>query len=120
MVRGAIIGFAITLGCLLPPIIHLITGPLGPFIGGWFAGSHCHSKGWQSVFIGTMMGMFMIIPLALLTTLGSTKMPWLTLDWIEPDLLAIISIVLLLYTGLFGSLGALLGGYMVRSKSNQR
>ena len=120
MLKGAMIGFAITLGCLLPPGIHFVTGPLGPFIGGWFAGSNCHSRGWQSVCIGMIMGMFMIIPLALLITLGNTTIPWLTFNWIESDLLVIISIIVLLYTGLFGSLGAMLGGHMVRSKSSHK
>jgi hypothetical protein len=30
-------GGGIAIGCLLPPLLHFITGPLGPFIGGLIA-----------------------------------------------------------------------------------
>jgi hypothetical protein len=32
-----VLGVAIALACVLPPLVHLVTGPLGPFIGGFIA-----------------------------------------------------------------------------------
>jgi hypothetical protein len=32
-----LLGVVIALACLLPPLVHLVTGPLGPFIGGFIA-----------------------------------------------------------------------------------
>lgn len=34
---SGLIGAAVSLACILPPILHLVTGPLGPFIGGFVA-----------------------------------------------------------------------------------
>lgn len=31
---AGLIAFAVALGCVLPPILHFVTGPLGPLIGG--------------------------------------------------------------------------------------
>jgi hypothetical protein len=32
-----LLGVLIALACVLPPLVHLVTGPLGPFIGGFIA-----------------------------------------------------------------------------------
>jgi hypothetical protein len=32
-----VLGVLIALACVLPPLVHLVTGPLGPFIGGFIA-----------------------------------------------------------------------------------
>src|SRR5262249_20308494 len=34
---AGLLGAGVSLACLLPPILHLVTGPLGPFIGGFVA-----------------------------------------------------------------------------------
>ncbi len=34
---AGVIGAGVSLGCLLPPLLHLVTGPLGPAIGGFVA-----------------------------------------------------------------------------------
>jgi hypothetical protein len=34
---SGIIGAGVSMACILPPILHLVTGPLGPFIGGFVA-----------------------------------------------------------------------------------
>jgi hypothetical protein len=38
-ILAGVIGAAICLGCVLPPIVHLIAGPVGPFVGGFVAGN---------------------------------------------------------------------------------
>ena len=34
---SGLLGVGIAIGCVLPPLLHLVTGPLGPFIGGFVA-----------------------------------------------------------------------------------
>lgn len=34
---AGLIGAGVAVGCVLPPILHLVTGPLGPLIGGFVA-----------------------------------------------------------------------------------
>jgi hypothetical protein len=36
-VVAGLIGAGVALACILPPLLHLVTGPLGPFIGGFVA-----------------------------------------------------------------------------------
>lgn len=36
---AGIISAAVTLGCILPPVVHLVLGPIGPGLGGFVAGN---------------------------------------------------------------------------------
>ena len=38
-ILAGIISAAITLGCILPPVVHLVLGPIGPGLGGFVAGN---------------------------------------------------------------------------------
>jgi Na+/proline symporter len=42
--------------CLLPPIVHFVTGPVGPAIGGYLAGSRMRLNGGQAAFLGLVIG----------------------------------------------------------------
>jgi hypothetical protein len=37
---AGLVGIPIALVCVLPPLLHLVTGPLGPFIGGFAVARH--------------------------------------------------------------------------------
>ena len=109
MLKHALIGFGISLACLLPPAVHFITGPLGPFIGGWFAGSKHQARPRQAMGIGMLMGLFMVLPMFAVLAVNN-----LVLSWVEDDLLVIIiGIVILGYTAVLGMIGAMVGGHMV-------
>ena len=70
MLKGALIGIGITLVGMLPPILHFVTGPLGPFIGGFVGGSSVRATPEKALGIGTLMGLFGILPaLVFLATL---------------------------------------------------
>jgi hypothetical protein len=114
MFRHALIGFGISLLCLLPPLVHFVTGPLSPFIGGWFAGSRLQAGPGQAIGIGILMGFFMVLPVAAALAVNS-----LVLSWVEGDFLLIIGIVILGYTAVLGTAGAMVGGYMVGRSSQQ-
>ena len=114
MLKHALLGFVISLACLLPPIVHFVTGPLGPLIGGWFAGSKHRADPGQAIGIGVLMGLFMVLPLAAMLAFYNLLLS------LENDLLLIIGIVMLGYTTVLGSLGAMIGGWMVgRSPSRE-
>jgi Kef-type K+ transport system membrane component KefB len=115
MIKHALLGFAISLGCLLPPIVHFVTGPLGPFIGGWFAGNKHKATAREAMGIGVLMGLFMTLPVV--AALAVNKL-WLSkID--DDSLLTIISIVILAYTAVLGTIGAMLGGYMEARSSRK-
>ena len=111
MLKHALIGFGISLACLLPPIVHFVTGPLGPLIGGWFAGSKHQATTGQAMGIGVLMGLFMVFPVGAVLTVDKLA-PSLN-SYIESDVLTVVGIVMLGYTTVMGSLGAMIGGYMV-------
>ena len=118
MLKHALLGFAISLACLLPPIVHFVTGPLGPLIGGWFAGSKHRADPGQAMGIGVLMGLFMALPVGVVLAIDKLA-PSLN-SWIESDILAVVGIVILGYTAILGSLGAMIGGWMVgRSASHE-
>ena len=115
MIKHALMGFGISLACLLPPIVHFVSGPLGPFIGGWFAGSKHRATPGQAMGIGSLMGLFMVLPLVAVLAVNN-----LVLSWVEDDsLLIIIGIVVLGYTAVLGTVGAMVGGYMVGHSSHR-
>ena len=110
MLKGALIGFAIALAMLLPPIIHFISGPLGPLVGGFFGGSKAQVRGGQALIMGLLMGLFMVFPLAVLLVVGSVAEALLPNG--VGSVLAVVAVVIVVYTGLMGSLGAAIGGHL--------
>ena len=112
MVKQALFAVVISLACLLPPLIHFVTGPLGPLIGGWFAGSKTQASQSQAVILGLLMGLIVAFILALLLVV-SMMIPAL-MPKIELAMIGIVILGVISYTIMLGSIGALLGGYMVR------
>ncbi|MDA0987747.1 MAG: DUF5518 domain-containing protein [Chloroflexi bacterium] len=110
MIKHALMGFAISLGCFLPPLIHFVTAPIGPLIGGWFAGSKHRAEPEQALVIGALMGLFMVLPVGAVLALDKL-VPSLN-SWVDSDILTIIGIMVLVYTTVLGSVGAMVGGYM--------
>lgn len=106
MIASALLGIIISLACLLPPILHFITGPLGPFIGGYFAGSRIQATLAQALAIGTMMGALSVLPIIGLVTILNR--------WIEVEIGLVyqISFGISFYISLLGIGGAMIGGSM--------
>ena len=117
MLKGALIGFAIALGMLLPPIIHWMSGPLGPLVGGFIGGSRARAHGWRALGIGLLMGLFMILPIAVILLVVSSVAESLIPGGVRKAL-GVLVVVIVLYTGFMGSIGAAIGGYLaVRQKA---
>jgi len=117
-ILSGLIGFGICICCLLPPILHFITGPLGPLIGGFVAGTRTHANKKGAVVIGLMIGLnltllfiliFNIISgtgLSLPVNLGSYN----SSEFINMSNLSKIAAGVFLYGSFLGILGAYLGG----------
>lgn len=56
VVKATVMAVGISILCLLPPIVHFVTGPLGPAIGGYLAGSRMKLSGGQAAFLGLVIG----------------------------------------------------------------
>ena len=119
MFKHALMGFGVSLLCLVPPGVHFVTGPLGPMIGGWFAGSRAAASPGQAVAIGLMMGLLEAVPVGV--ALGVISLMPSVLPGMGGGLLLLIGVGVLVYAALLGSIGALAGGYMVeRSERHHR
>jgi hypothetical protein len=56
---GGLIAAGIALGCVLPPLLHILTGPLGPLIGGAVVGHHLRPGARGRIVIGVTLGVFL-------------------------------------------------------------
>ena len=110
MLKGALIGFAVALAMLLPPIIHWVSGPLGPLVGGFIGGSRARASGWRALGVGLLMGLFMILPIVVILLVMSSVAESLIPGGVR-KILGIIAAVIVLYTGFMGSIGAAIGGH---------
>ena len=108
MLKGALIGFGISMLLLMIPIVHFIVGPIGPFIGGMVGGGVARANAAQAVGIGALMGLFMAGPaivLAVISQVYADSLP----DWAE-RLFIFVAIGLVFWAGILGTAGALFGG----------
>ena len=112
MLKGALIGFAIALAMLLPPMIHWVSGPLGPLAGGFIGGSRARADGWRALGVGLLMGLFMILPIVVILLVVNSVAESLIPGGMR-KMLGIVAVVIVLYTGFMGSIGAAIGGYLM-------
>ncbi len=66
MSRAAFIGVGVALLCFLPPIIHFITGPLSPAIGGFVGGMQLPGR---RPSLATIAGMAAVMTVVLTVTI---------------------------------------------------
>lgn len=111
MLRAALIGVGIALIGLIIPVVHVITGPLGPLAGGFIAGQSLDPPDeMRAMGVGALMGVFMGL-LALPFALGT----WLIFD--VPTVVLAIPAAVLAYAALLGSVGAMIAA--MRTKAAQ-
>ena len=115
MVKYAFMGFGITFACLLTiviPLVHFFTVPLAPVIGGWTAGYNAKATPDAAIGIGVIMGILVAFPAILVMVIGLNVSIVSVEDWI----LRVIGIGIPLLTIFLGSIGAMIGGGMSRSR----
>lgn len=109
MLKGALVGFGVALLMLTPPIVHFVTGPLGPLVGGFFGGSRAKATLPKAAGVGLLMALFMVAPVGGLVALGTVfDIPFLPQSVL--DALGVVAVVIVVYTGMMGTVGAVIGG----------
>jgi len=103
------IGICITIGLLLIPLVHFVSGPLGPAIGGFIAGSKAKATAGEALLVGIIMGIYSLLIILPSLWVISQRFEFQTF-WI------ILTMILFGYITILGIIGALIGGNI----ANQR
>lgn len=113
VVKATLIAFFVSLIALLPPIIHFVTGPLGPAIGGYLAGNRLQLSEGEAGFVGLLAALLVGIPAPVLLIEVFHALPNLSI-WV----LIIASAFAALYTGLMTGVAAWYGGTQARKETD--
>jgi hypothetical protein len=93
------------------PLVHFVTVPLAPFIGGFMAGTRSAATGDEAVGIGLLMGLFSV---GLVFGIGALLNLFLDFGL---TLIVIFSVVTLVYITGLACLGAIMGGNRTRRQT---
>lgn len=121
---AGLIGAAISIICVLPPILHFVTGPLGAFFGGMAGGARVSAGGRDAAIIGATIGLILALTgwfalgLALLVTASLPPSSIVGSPFANMNGGTVLTIggAMLLYGAVLGGLGALVGGWTKRRK----
>jgi hypothetical protein len=115
---SGLLGAGVAMACLLPPILHLVTGPLGPFIGGFVAANRAkpgaRGRAIIAVTIGSgVAGLAGVAAFVLIGLAGRSQLP----SWFPASgtLAMILAGVWTYATGL-GAAGAAVSGAFARKE----
>ena len=115
--KYAFIGCGVAVLCLIIPLVHFVSGPLSPLIGGLVAGTMAKAEAGKAVRIGALMGAMLAVPILVLPTILSMLMPWVELPRVtEGGLVLFLFLGFLAIAVVLAMAGAALGGTMARSK----
>ncbi len=112
MFRAALVGAAVTLGCVLVPILHFITGIPSPLIGGYMAGVRSACTQGQALLIGLLMAVLLLFP-AVVAVMGIALFADLSMNFV---MVVTGGAVLWIFAG--GTVGAALGGASARRSAS--
>jgi protein-S-isoprenylcysteine O-methyltransferase Ste14 len=104
---SGLMGAGIAIACILPPLLHLVTGPLGPFIGGFIAANRSkpgvRGRIVIAVTIGTAVTTLVAIAAQVMVSLaGRSQLP----SWFPaPGTLAAILCGVWVYATTLGAIG---------------
>lgn len=110
LLLGGALAALIALACVLPPLLHIVTGPLGPAIGGFVVAQRLRPDGNRVLLLASALG----ITLATLAT-GTAAFVITSFGYLPPEGSSLPSLLALLAGGAFvygtglGALGASLG-----------
>jgi hypothetical protein len=108
--------------CVLPPILHFISGPLGPLIGGAIVGTRRRLLARDGLLVGLGMGAIFGALAILGVALASQWSPGLIASSSPLGLSAawLIPVLVWAYVSLLGCSGAVIGGYLGRKEADSR
>tara|TARA_B100000029_G_scaffold215129_2_gene212969 strand:+ start:784 stop:1143 length:360 start_codon:yes stop_codon:yes gene_type:complete len=114
LLRSSLIGAFITLALIIVPLVHFLTVWFASFLGGFVAGSRIYADQATSIKIGAIMSLVLVVPIIgiiyIANTIFSIKAGF--------SLIFVVSLLLTLYVGGLGILGASLGGSIARKTKN--
>lgn len=108
MFKAALVGAAITLGCILIPIVHFVTAVPSPLIGGYVAGARSACTQGQALLVGLLMAALLLLPAAI-GALGLVRFAGFSSNFV-----LVLGGVLVLWVFAGGAVGAALGGASAR------
>jgi hypothetical protein len=121
-IAAGLMGAGIALGCALPPVVHLVTGPLGPFIGGLVAGNRVAPAVRGRIVIGASIGLGLALVIGTVLTVfvslaTASELP----TWFPTSAGARVAIVGIVWTygTLLGTVGATVSGSLSRAKESK-
>ncbi len=115
--KYAFIGCCVAVLCLIIPLVHFVSGPLSPLIGGWVAGSMARAGTLRAVWIGVLMSALLAGAMMALLPVLSSLLPGIEFPQVTDG-----GFVLFLFAGVLAiavalaSVGAAIGGSMARRK----
>jgi hypothetical protein len=115
-ILAGVIGGGVTLVCVLPPILHFVTGPLGPLIGGFVAAKQvppsARARTVIALVAGGCIGALAATAVTIIGGLDGPRPTWLP----GTETLALIVLGVAVYTAGLCALGATLGHASVEKK----
>ena len=113
--KYALVGVGVLVLCLIIPLVHFVTGPLSPLIGGWIAGTLAKAETGKAVRIGALMGVILAAPLLVLPAVLSALVPVVDLPSVTEGGLVLLAFAgfLAIVVGL-ATAGAAIGGRLAR------
>jgi hypothetical protein len=116
-VLGGGIAAAIALACFLPPLVHFVTGPLGPLLGAFIVAQRLRPDARGCLVIAATLGLaFAVLGAAGATAVVAFAGPSGPPDWFpDTSALALILAGVAAYAAALGGAGAALGARWGRS-----
>ena len=106
--------------CLLPPILHYITGPFGPFIGGVVVGMRGRLSAREGALVGVGMGLI-VLAIATVVTAIALQAGVLEAHWRRGiPVIWVLPLIVWLQASLLGAGGAMLGSRIARAQDQPR
>jgi hypothetical protein len=107
---SGLIGAGVSLACILPPLLHIVTGPLGPFIGGFVAANRVQPRPRAQLIVAftvaTALSGFVGSALGVAASLAApSELP----DWFPttPSKIVAIALVVWVYAGTLAAIGTI-------------
>jgi hypothetical protein len=107
---GGLIGAGVAVLCLIPPVVHFVSGPLGPLIGGAIGGVRARASGLHALVIGLTVGVVLAVAVPALAVLLQALLP----VRFPEEALVFVGLGVFVYSTLLGWLGALIGAWFAR------
>jgi len=121
LLKAVGLGFLVSFVCAIPPIIHFVTGPIGPALGGFIAGGRSEASGSDALLIGGGMslcwGTLVVFASVVLYLLASSVDPRMFGEILAKVPIALV--IIMVYAAVMGTIGALIGGHQARAKLDE-